>query len=119
MTKTIEEYFELYRHKLRQIAEHKQRINEIKESAENAVRHEADTVGKLQRELLSMQRTITLSIESGKDLTEILLAESENDTFVITLWDHDNPLANDTQIEYAATQLDDLNYRLRKSASVF
>ena len=119
MTKTMEEYFELYRHKLQQIAEHKQRINEIKEFAEISVRQEADAVGKLQQELQSMQKTITLSIESGKDLTEVLLSESENDSLVITLWDHDNPLANDTQIEYTATQIDDLKYRLRKSASVF
>jgi hypothetical protein len=119
MTKTMDDYFELYRHKLQQVVEHKQRIDNIKESAETAVRREADIVEKLKQELLSMQRTITLVVESGKDLTEILLAESENNSFVITLWDHDNPLANDTQIEYTATQLDDLKYRLRKSASVF
>jgi hypothetical protein len=119
MTKTMEDYFELYRQKLQQVALHKQNVDNIKESAEAALRHESAAVEKLKQELLSMQRTITLVVESGKDLTEILLAESENDSFVITLWDHDNPLANDTQIDYTATQLDDLKYRLRKSASVF
>lgn len=119
MTKTMEDYFDLYRQKLQQIAEHKQTVDEIKESAENAIRHQAAAVERLQRELHSMQRIITLAIESGKDLTEILLTESENDALVITLWDHDNPLANDTQIEYTANQLDDLKYRIRKSARAY
>lgn len=119
MTKTLEDYFEAYRQKRQQIAEHKQRIDDIKQSAESAVRNEAKSVEKLQQELNQMQKIITTAVETGKDITEILLAETDDDAFTITIWEHDNPLVNDTQIEYTHNQLEDLKQRIRKSARLY
>ena len=119
MTKTLEDYFEAYRQKRQQIAKHEQNVLNIKQSAETAIRHEAESVEKLQRELRQMQKIITAAVETGKDITEILLAETDDDTFTITIWEHDNPLANDTQIEYTHNQLEDLKHRIRKSARLY
>ena len=117
MTKTAEDYFEAYRQKLQKIAEHERAINDIKLSAESAIRQESDAVEKLQRDLRQMRRIITTAVETGKDITEILLGDTDDGAFTITIWDHDDPLAlaNDTQIEYTHNQLEDLKHRIRKS----
>lgn len=119
MTKTLEDYFEAYRQKRQQIVDHEQNILNIKISAETAIRHEAESVEKLQRDLRQMQKIITTAVETGKDITEILLTETDDNKFTITIWEHDNPLANDTQIEYTHNQLDDLKQRIRKSLNVY
>ena len=119
MTKTMDGYFNLYRQKRLQIAERKQTIADIMESAESAIRTEAVSIDKLQKELRSMQRTITVAIETGKDLTEVLLSESDTSISDVsgTIWDEDDIYTvNDTQIGYQEYHMEDLKHRLKNAA---
>lgn len=112
-------YFNLYRQKRLQIAERKQTIADIMESAESAIRTEAVSIDKLQKELRSMQRTITVAIETGKDLTEVLLSESDTSISDVsgTIWDEDDIYTvNDTQIGYQEYHMEDLKHRLKNAA---
>lgn len=113
MTKTIEDYARVYRQKQREIDSRKQHMESIKKSAESALRSEAEAIKQLCDDIRHMQKVITTAVETGKDLTEVLLAESNNDAFAVTLWEHDNPLVNDTQIEYTEQQIADFSHQAK------
>lgn len=115
MTRTVEDYAQVYRQKQQDMAAHKRNIESIRSNAESAIKAEADAIKRLDVELRHMQKVITIVIETGKDLTEVLLAESDDKSFAVTLWDHDNPFTNDTQIEYTEQQLADFKHQARNA----
>lgn len=113
MKNDIEKYFEIYRQKKQEIAAIEENILDISQKAEVAIKLEVEKVESVKKELRYMQRVITTSVETGKDIVEVLLSEPNEDTFQPTIWDHDTSLIPDIQISYdTATAIDDFKYRL-------
>jgi len=119
MSKTTDEYFELYRQKLQEIDNRKEIISAIRTSAETKIKNEADAIKQLDSELRYMQKVITSLVETGKDLTEILLVESDDNTLKITMWDHDNPFTSDIQTEYVDQQISDFSHQIKILSRVY
>ncbi len=119
MTQTIEDYARIYRQKQQDIAAHKRNIESIRSNAESAIKIEADAIKQLDADLRYMQKIITCVVETGKDLTEVLLVETNDRSVNITLWDHDNPFTNDTQIEYTEQQLADFKHQANIAARTY
>lgn len=114
MTNDIEKYFEIYRQKKQEVASIKENIDNISRNAEVVIKAEVEKIENVKKEIRYMQRVITTSVETGKDIVEVLLSEPHEDTFQTTFWDHDTSLIPDLDVEYTTTIVDDFKHRLNR-----